>query len=235
MASSDWTECTDSLASGSVKRGVTAGLGVPPGGGSFVYGYHSMDVTIGAVASFCNIANYAPTSKGASVRGVLSRRAGGGPEGFSAYLFAGLQGSSVNNAGYILGISDADPAHIVLSKGQLVAGVVDLLPDAPVNGVFRRSTETVAIDAFTHLRLDMIVNTNGDVRLQVFKNDLGANPIGVAPSWVAIPGMAEFVDDALAVNSGSAPYTSGRCGFGFRTSDVTRRATVDHVEVLRQL
>lgn len=235
MASADWTECTDSLANGSVARGVTAGLGVPPGGGSFVYGYHSKDLSIGAVASFCNLANFAPSAKGASVRGVVSRRASGGPTGFSAFVFAGLQGSSVNDYGYILGVSDADPAHIVLRKGQLVAGVVDLVPDAPANGVLRRSSETVAIDAYTHLRLDMIVNTNGDVRLQVFKNDLGANPLGGAPSWVAIPGMGEFVDDALGVNSGSAPFTSGRHGFGFRTSDVTRRAIVDHVEVLRQL
>lgn len=235
MAEADWTECSDGLASGSVARGVTAGLGVPPGGGSFVYGFHSKDVSIGAVALFCNLTDFAPTSKGASVRGVLSRRASGGNTGFSAFLFAGLQGSSVNDYGYMLGLSDANPSHIVLRKGQLVAGVVDLAPDAPSNGIMRRSSETVAIDAYVHLRLDMVVNTNGDVRLQVFKNDLVANPIGSAPVWTAIAGMSEFVDDALAVNSGSAPYTSGRCGFGFRTSDVTRRAVVDQIEVIRQL
>lgn len=235
MAEVDWTFCNDGLGSGSVARGVTAGLGTPPGGGSFVYGFNSKDLSIGAVALFCNVTNYAPTAKGASVRGVLSRRASGGDAGFSVFLYAGLQGPSVNNSCYMLGISDDDPAHLVLRKGPLISGAVDLAPDAPNNGVMRRSTETIAIDEYVHLRLDMITNTNGDVRLQVFKNSLVSQPIGVAPVWVAIPGMDEFVDDALAVNSGSAPYTTGRHGFGFRTADVTRRATVDQLEVYRQL
>lgn len=235
MSSADWTECTDSLASGSVARGVTAGLGAPSGGGSFVYGFHSLDVSIGAVASFCNLTDFAPSAKGGSVRGVVSRRSSGGKTGFSAFLFAGLQGTSVNDYAYLLGVSDADPAHLVLCKRPLVAGALDLAPDAPANGVLRRSTSTVAIGAYSHLRLDMIANENGDVRLQVFANDLDAHPIGTSPVWTPIAGMDEFVDDALSVNTGSEPFTSGRFGFGFRTSDVTRRATIDHVEVFRQL
>jgi hypothetical protein len=81
----------------------------------------------------------------------------------------------------------------------------------------------------------MVVNLNGDVLLQVFQNDLVAHALGTAPSWAAVPGMGEFIDDALGINSGSQPFTSGRAGFGFFTKDVTRRGFLDHVEVFRQL
>lgn len=235
MAESDWTVANDSLNIASLDRGVTAGLPVPNGGGSFVYGFNSLDTSIGAAALFTNQANFAPMAKGGSVRGVVKRATSGGTTGFSCFLFIGLQGPSVNDYCYMLGLSDADPSHLVLKKGVLSSGLTDFVPDPANNGILRRSTGSIAIDEFAHIRLDMIVNLNGDVRLQVFKNDLAAHALGTAPTWAAVPGMTEFVDDALAVNSGSAPFTSGRIGFGFRTSDVTRRGVVDHVECLRQL
>lgn len=235
MAEADWTELNDSLSSGSVVRGVTAGFTPPPGGGSFVYGFNSLDTSIGAVGFFVNLVDFAPMAKGGRVTGCIKRSASGGPTGFSAFLFIGLQGPSVNDEGYLLGLSDADPSRIVLRKGAISAGLPDLAP-ASGNGILRRSTTSVDIDAdeWVHLRLDMIFNDVGDVRLQVFQNDLVANPLGGAPVWAAIPGMAEFVDDALGVNSGSAPFPSGRAGYAFRTSDVTRRAQFDHIEIRRQ-
>lgn len=235
MAEADWTECDDSLDAGTVARGVTAGFAVPNGGGSFVFGFNSTNTDIGAVGYFVNLASFAPMAKGASIRAAMKRAASGGTAGWSIGIFAGASGPSVNDEGYVLGLSEGAPSHIVLRKGAMVNGLSDDVPVPATNGVLRRSTESVAIDAYVHLRLDMIVNDNGDVRLQVFKNDLAAHALGTAPTWVAIPGMAEFVDDALGVNSGSVPYTSGRGGFVFRSSDVTRRAAVDHVEVLRQL
>ena len=84
-------------------------------------------------------------------------------------------------------------------------------------------------------RIDMIVNDNGDVILQAFKNDLTAHPLGTTPDWQAIAGLDQLVDDALGINTGSQPFTSGRAGFGFFTKDVTRRGFLDHVEVFRQL
>ena len=99
----------------------------------------------------------------------------------------------------------------------------------------RRSTATFTPGTWLHLRFDMVVNLNGDVLLQAFQNDLVAHPIGTAPSWQAIPGLDQFIDDALAVNSGSQPFTSGRGGFCFFTKDVTRRSFLDQVEVYRQL
>lgn len=233
MAEADWTTLTDGLDSGSVARGVTAGITPPNGGGSFVFGFNSKDVSIGACGLFCNLTNYAPAAKGMRITGCLQRGAGGGPSGFSPMLFVGLQGPSVNDVGYLLGLSDADPSHVVLRKGALSGGIKDTAPGG--DGVLRKSTSTKAIGEWVHLRIDMIVNLNGDVRLQVFENDLEAHALGTSPTWTAIPGMAEFVDDTLGVNSGSTPYTSGRGGFAFRTSDVTRRSYVDHVEVYRQL
>lgn len=235
MAEADFTEAADSLGIGVIRRGVTAGIAPPPGGGSFVYGFNSDDVTPGAVALFANQVNFAPTpaNKGGSVRGCLRRGASGGNEGFAPFLFIGLQGTSVNDQCYMIGLADDDPSHIVLRKGVLANGLPDVAP--PGSGNLRRSTITVAIDEWAHLRLDMIVNLNGDVRLQVFKNDLALHPLGGAPTWASIAGMTEFVDDALGVNSGSLPYTSGRIGYGFRSDDVTRRSYVDHLEILRQL
>ena len=235
MAEADWTELADGLNIATVDRGVTTGIPRPSGGGSFVHGFNSLVVAAGSVGLFTNQVNFVPMAKGASVRGAIKRLLSGGPTGFSPFFFSGHQGTSVNDSGYMLGLADSDPYHIVLKKGVLNTGVPDLAPDAPSNGVLLRSTATFAQDTWHHLRLDMVVNLNGDVLLQVFENDLDANPLGGAPVWVAVPGMEEFVDDALQINSGSAPFTSGRGGFGFHTSDVTRRGAFDHVEVFRQL
>jgi hypothetical protein len=129
-------------------------------------------------------------------------------------------------------LQDEDPYQIALRKGTLSDGV----PEAAVGalGTLRRSTETYSLDTWHHLRLDMVVNVSGDVILKCFENDLDSNAV-TAPSWTAIAGMDDFTDDALGVNSGSSPYTSGRAGFGFVCSDVTRRAYFDHLECLRQL
>lgn len=235
MAESDWALLTNSLPPAVVARGVTAGHVPPPGGGSFVYGFNSLDTTQGAVGLFCNLVDFAPMDKGGSVRGCLKRGLSGGATGFSPMLFIGLGGASVNDKGYLLGLSASEPAHIILRKGTISAGLADLVPDPPVNGVLRRSTDTFVRDTWLHLRLDMIYNTNGDVRLQVFRSNLSTNPLSGAPNWQPVPGMSEFVDDALGVNSGSTPLTSGRAGFAFYTADVTRRGYVDHLEVHRQL
>lgn len=233
MAETDWTFLNDGLDAATVDRGVTTGIARPPGGGSFVFGFNSLSTAQGAVALFTNQLNFAPMAKGGSVRGAIQRGASGGPLGFAPFFFVGLQGPSVNDLGYLLGLGDGDPHHVVLRKGALSGGLPDIPPGT--QGVLRRSTGTFMPGTWVHLRLDMIVNLNGDVLLQVFQNDLVANPLGGAPSWQPVPGMSEFIDDALGINSGSQPFTSGRAGFGFFTKDVTRRGFLDHVEVYRQL
>jgi hypothetical protein len=97
------------------------------------------------------------------------------------------------------------------------------------------SGESFAQGTRLHLRLDAIVNDNGDCVLKVFQNDLDAHPLGSTPAWEEIPGMATLIDDHLGINTGSQPLTSGRAGFGTAVSDVTRRSFFDHVELMRQL
>jgi hypothetical protein len=233
MAETDWTFLNDGLDAAAVDRGVTTGIARPPGGGNFVYGMNSLSTAQGAVALFSNQVNFAPMQKGGSVRGAVQRGLSGGPLNFAPFLFIGLEGPSVNDVGYLLGPADGDPHHIALRKGALSAGLADVPPGT--EGILRRSTATFGPGTWLHLRLDMVVNENGDVLLQVFQNDLVAHPLGGAPAWAAVPGMDTFIDDALGINSGTAPLTSGRAGFGLFTKDVTRRGFFDQLEVYRQL
>lgn len=231
MASTDWTYLNDGLDIATVDRGVTAGIARPPGGGDFLFAFNSLAAADGAVALFANQVNFAPMAKGGSIRGCIQRGPGGGPLGFAPFLFACAQGPSVNDSAYLLGLSDEDPHRIVLRKGAIVSG----LPDADGPGVLLASTGTFAQGTWLHLRLDVIVNANGDVVLKVWQNDLNAHPLDETPSWQAVPGMAQFIDDHLGINSGTQPLTSGRAGFGIQVADVTRRGFFDHIEVLRQL
>jgi len=237
MGSTNWTEMTDGLDGTTVDRGVTNGIARPPtsGANNFVYGFNSLVATTGAVGYFANQVNFAPMAKGVSLRGCIKRGVSGGTTNFAPFFMVGLQGVSVNDDAYLFGLADADPYHIVLKKGPVVNGLADLAPDAPNNGIMLRSAQTHSIDTWHHLRVDMIVNDNGDVTLQCFENDLDAQPLGVGPAWTAIGGMEEFIDDALQVNTGSPALTSGRAGYGIHVQDVTRRGYFDHIEVFRQL
>lgn len=242
MSESNWTVATSSLSTGDVDRGVTGGIDRPNGGGSFTYGFNSLAVADGAVALFANQAGFAPTASGMRISGAMKRHPGGGPTGWASFLFAGLQGSGVDDVGYMLGLSDASPAKIILRKGALNEGFPSETVDPSVNGVLAIGTVSVAQDTWVHLRLDMVVNLNGDVILNVFESDLVANPV-TAPVFAPVPGMdvldagsgRAFFDDTLGVNSGSQPFLLGRVGFGFRVENVARRSFFDHITVGKQL
>lgn len=231
MAASDWTYLRDGLDIATVDRGVTAGVPTPPGGGDFLFAFHSLSVARGAVALFVNQDGFAPMAKGASLRGALQRGRGGGPLGFSPFLFVGCQGTSVNDTAYLLGLSDDEPHNLVLRKAAVVTGV----PRAESPGTLLSSSASYSQGTWLHVRLDVIVNPNGDVVLQAFENDLAEHPLGSPPLWQPVPGMEELIDDHLGINTGSQPLTSGRAGFGFAVSDTTRRGFFDHLELLRQL
>jgi len=231
MAEADWTYLNDGLDIATVDRGVTAGIARPPGGGSFLFAFNSLAAVQGAVGLFCNLVDFAPMAKGASIRGCVQRGPGGGPTGFSPFMFLSCQGNSVNDTAYLLGLSDDDPHRIVLRKGAVAVGI----PDSEGPNVLLASGESFSQGTWLHLRLDAIVNDNGDVVLKVLRNDLGAHPLGSPPDWQPVPGMVEFIDDHLGINSGSQPLTSGRGGFGMAVADVTRRGYFDHLELLRQV
>ncbi len=230
MAEADWSYLNDGLPAATVDRGVTAGINRPPGGGTFLFGFNSLALATGAVALFVNLPGFAPMAKGASVRGGLQRGPGGGATGFAPFLFVCGQGTSVNDQAYLLGLSDDDPHRVVLRKGAAAGGVP---PEGP--GTLLQSGESFAQGTWLHVRLDAIVNGNGDVVLAAFRNDLALHPLGTPPDWLPIPGMPPFIDDQLGINSGSQPLTSGRGGFGFAVRDVTRRGFFDHLELARQV
>lgn len=232
MAQADWTELSSGLSSGSVGRGITAGITPPNGGGSFIFGFNSLDVLAGAAGYFSNQTNFAPMAKGGSVRGCVQRGVSAGHQNFTPFLFIGLGGTDVASYCYMLGLQDSYPTRIALRKAQLNGGIPD--GAAGTLSILRRSTATFTEGTWLHLRLDMVVNISGDVVLKVFQNDLTAHAC-TSPTWEAVAGMADFIDDALGINSGSAPYTSGRAGMAFQTKDVSRRGFFDHIEVMRQL
>lgn len=235
MASADWTLLPDSLSIGTVDRGATAGIARPNGGGNFVFGFASTATNPGGVALFTNQANFAPCTKGASITGCLQRGIGGGLTGFSPFLYLCLGGLSMGDTAYMLGLSDEDPHRIKLVKGPLNVGIpAQAVTSPPAQGVLAASSETYSVATWLQVRLDAIVNGNGDVVLNCYENDLTANPC-TSPVWTAIDGIPQIIDDLLGVNTGSAPLTSGYAGFGFATANVTRRSFFDQITITRQL
>lgn len=231
MGLADWAFLNDSLDRAAVNRGATAGVTPPPGGGSFVYAFNSTSIVVGGTGLFCSLDNFAPMAKGGSIRGCVQRGPGGGSTGFSPFLFVGCQGDSVNDRAYMLGLSDEDPHRIVLRKGAISVGI----PNSDGDGVLRASGQSFRQSVWLHIRLDMIVNLNGDVVLRCYYNNLDSRPLNEPPDWVEIPGMSRFIDDATGINSGTPPLTSGRSGFAFAVKDVTRRGYFDHIELARQV
>jgi hypothetical protein len=135
----------------------------------------------------------------------------------------------------MLGFQDEEPSHFALIKGPPSSGIIAGPANPGGSPVLKRSTITYSAGVWYHLRLDAIVQTGGDVTLKCYySTSLGTSGV-TSPTWVPIPGLETFTDDALSVNTGSAPYTQGRIGYGMRSNDTGRQFFIDHVEVLRQL
>lgn len=240
MGSVDWTGLSGILDAASVARDVTSSPSPPPGGGSFIYGFDSKVDTKGAVAWTLDAGNnpdHAPAAKGASIRGAIKRGVSALKTGFSPFFFASLQGGTpaVTDNAYILGLENSDPYRIVVVKGQIINGV----PAASPQNSLLRSTATYTIDSdpdenWKHVRMDVIVQGNGDVLIRVYENDLDTNDVD-APEWALVAGMELFTDDVLGVNSGSLPFVAGYMGFGFASEAIGRRSYFDYLEMLRQV
>ncbi len=242
MAESDWTVVANSLGTGDVLRGSTAGQTPPSEGGLFTHGFKSITSNAGAVALFTNQATFAPMTSGGRISGALKRGPSTGNIGWSHFLYMSLQSDDVGAVCYMLGLSDASPSKIILRKGIMSEGFPAETIDPTVNGVLAIGAASIAEDTWIHLRLDAVENTNGDVSLSVFQNDIDANGVDTNPVFLPITGMdsvspgsgAAFIDDVLGVNTGSLPLIGGRAGFGFEVSDTDRAAFFDHIEIARQ-
>ena len=231
MAEADWTFLANGAAAASIDRGITSGIDKPAGGGSFAFGFNSLVSNEGAVGLYVDLVDFNPMAKGGSIRGAIKRSTSAGPTGFSPFFFIGGQGTDIDDSAYLFGLEDDDPHQIVIRKGAISGGIPD--DDPGTGGILAKSTAEYSANTWLHVRLDMIVNGNGDVILQAFENDLDTNDVD-SPVWTAIPGLEEFIDDTLGINSGTAPFTSGYGGFGFRSANISRRGFVDHIELLRQ-
>lgn len=235
MASTDFTELTDDLPSGDLARGVTRGVETPSGGEDYTFAFNmTTGGATGAAGMKYTAVNFDPMTNGGRISSAIIRLPSGGAMGFAPMIFMSLQGNSVEDSGYLLGLQDDDPSYIVLRKGSPVSGLPAGDADPLVNGLLRRSTASYANNTWLHLRLTVEVQGTGDVVITCEQSDLDAHDVD-SPVWVAIPGMDVFVDDVTEINTGSAPFVGGRSGFAFYTEDITRRAAFDHVTIERQL
>jgi hypothetical protein len=259
MASSDFTVLTgaSALDTTNVLKNTTNGISRPKGGGNFLHGFNSKTTAQGVAGYYATPqggqTNFAPMLKGGSVRAAFKRGASAGNLNFAPILFAGFQTNAADAVGYVLGLGDASPAHIVLRKlsasppANTVSLVATGLPDvaAGSQGVLMRSTATYDPDTWVHVRLDVVWNTNGDVILKVYASAIGQNDAAsgeslTVPNWVLVPGMENFVDDNLGVNSaqGAAsnpPHVGGYAGFAQWSKDSGRRSYFDGYELWKQL
>jgi hypothetical protein len=237
MAEADWTAFTaatnQGLDSGDVSKGVTDAFDPPNGGGNFVCGFNSLQATIGFAGWYYSVLpafNPIAPNKGGSIRAAIRRYASGIGYAPMIGLIAGTNLSNTN--AYILGLSNSDPYQLVLRKGYITSGL-----DPTAADVLRVSDASWSVNTkWLDLRLDVIVNPQHDVVLNVYQNDLDANPV-TAPNWVAIDGMDSFVDDSNAILTGTAPLVSGLRGFfGHFNDGLTGKVSLfDQLELYRQL
>src|ERR1700742_504074 len=106
MAQNDWQPLISSLTDLQVRRGVTAGVTPPNGGGSHVYGMRSVAVNAGVLGLYCKQPNFSPTApnKGGRISGALRRASLGAPDGFAPFLFFCASDADVSGQAYMLGL-----------------------------------------------------------------------------------------------------------------------------------
>jgi hypothetical protein len=237
MSSADWVALTGSLGGSDLAKGVTHGLTPPSGGGSFVYAMNALTATPGMAGLYASPqapnTNFNPLLKGGDIRGAVQKGVANGNTGYSAFLFMLAQGTTTADNAYMLGLSDGGASsHIELRKGSMLVGLPDEAPGGS-NKILQQSTASFAPGTWVHLRLEVVVNISGDVVINCYENDLNANPV-TAPVWTAIPGISQFIDDAVGINTGTLPYVAGRAGFGGQFNGATRRAYFDQIEFIKQ-
>lgn len=236
MAEADFAALTNALDTDTVKRSVSAAFTRPNGGGSMVYGFRSLLATTGVSGLYVDLTNFNPitgTKKGGQITGCLKRYTSG-----SGYFpFIGLFVDKVYTAsGYFIGLSDASSYKICLKKGSPTS-----LGESE-STVIRKSTAGYtasgdSADAWFHLKLDVLVNPHGEVVLSVKRNDLGSNLV-TAPSWAAIPGMDDFIDDSLgALMDDTGPHLQNFFAvYGHYTTNAQGSLSLfDHIVAQRQL
>lgn len=236
MATADWSTLTNIIADGLAVQGVTSGLPLMTGGSPNLWAFNSSTSTAagGIARKYIGTAPLPVFDKGSIITGAMVRYTSVGTTGYSVYLFSCLDSdqnaNDVTKVGYMLGLQDSDPCHIVLIKAAMSSG----LPDGGVGdlGILRKSVLAVGLDEWLDLSLDCTVQASGDVRITCLRN--ANTDLALPADYQPIDGMDVFVDDVTKVNSGTDPLLAGPVGIGFRFSEPNRSAAVDHITISRQ-
>jgi hypothetical protein len=213
----------------------TAGRVITPpnGGGLNTLAFNAIVANPGAVVWRVNLASFIPTAAGGVISAAMRRFTGGsGGNGWSCFIWLCGQGTAIGDDAYMLGLTEGNPGRIVLRKGPLSDGV----PDAPppvvqgtlTQGVLTRSSDTVALGDWVHLRLSAKRNANGEVPIRVRRNNLAVNAV-TAPVWEAVPGMADFIDDQASIATGTPSLLNGYTGIGLRMNAAYQRVAFDAI------
>lgn len=228
MAESDFTVLSGSLSTALVDRNVTNGFAQPNGGGSWSFGWHSLQPDVGAAGLYYSYdpGNFAPMAKGGRISCAMRRQVG--PDA-TPFLFMSLEGNAIGDSGYLIGLAhDESPARLIVVKGAPSAGL--LLANQIV-----QSNAEYAVDDWLHIQVDIIRQPSDDVLIKVWENaDLSGDPVDT-PDFVLVPGMEAFVDDNLGITTGSQPYLGGYCGLVYYTKSTGRYAFHDYFKLARQL
>ena len=182
---------------------------------------------------YLNLANFIPvagTRKCGSIRAAMKRYS-------SSPTCSPIMGFMLGtdpgvSEGYMLGLSGATAYQIALKKGTPASGL-----DPNSAQVLRLATDshtTVGDSAlgWFHLRLDVLVNPHGEVVLNCYENILGNV---TAPTWTAIDGMTQFIDDSMGILTLTPPHVTGFYAFFGQYSNTVGACTLwDQVEVYRQ-
>lgn len=245
MSDTDWTILDGSLDKSVLDRG-NATTVLDPDGNKTCYGLSSRVVAEGAGGLFCSApdlfggdSKFTPTQsdsgdpRGGRIQGLIQRGPSGSPTSFAPMFFIGLQGPSVDDEGYLLGLSDSNPHFIVLRKGKISEGIPN--SDVGTDGVLAKGSEAFPPEKWHQLRLDAVLNENGDVTIICRQSDVDVQGME-NPLWTHIPGIGEAtIDDVLGVRSGTVPFAQGRMGFALQVSDVARRAFFTRINLYRQI
>ena len=235
MAEADWSDMAGSaLDATDVPRGVSAAFTVPNGGTTYVYGFRSAVSTTGFGGKVCAVANFNPiaANKGGVISAAMKRYSSGA--NFAPMIGFMMGTDPATSNAYMLGLSEADAYQIVLRKGVPSAGL-----DAAASSVLRSSTSswTTVGDssgAWKHLRLEVLVNPHDEVVLICKQSDLGSYTVS-APTWAAITGMADYIDDSVGILTGSLPYLGSFYPFfGMYSEGAGTQVLFDHIVVERQ-
>jgi hypothetical protein len=234
VAEVDFEPQTSSASTSSVPWTAGRVITPPNGGGLNTLAFNAVVANPGAVIWRINLSDFIPTVAGGVIQAAMRRFTGGsGGNGWSSFIWLCGQGTTIGDEAYMLGLTEGNPGYIVLRKGVLSDGVPSapgpVSPGVLTQGVIARSSGTIALGDWVHLRLSAKRNANGEVNLRVRRNNLDDNLV-TAPVWEAVPGMDDFIDDQASIATGSPSLLNGYTGIGVRMNAAYQRVAFDAIK-----